>query len=415
MLDNVQSKTTKTIEAETYDDCIRLIRNECGNNFNVASKKEKPVSGLRRLFGASPKYEVTYYETTPPVRFTVSPVMRNDEEEKQKLLRMTGNMPDPRILAISKQLEKLENSLTDRLDAVLENVSEASLRHDDQTLRADHAAITKITELLEANEYSPALIRTIAGRLKRELSLEQLNDEDGVRERVAKWLAETIKVLPPPQLVNPATGAAESFDAQNSPAGVAQTKVVALVGPTGEGKTTTITKLALQARCVNREARIALMTTDRFRIGAEDQIQKYATTMGMDYFPAENADAVRAILRDHPGTYDLLLVDTTGCSAFDFEAIGKTRQILELPELHPDIYLVVSASKKIGDLKAIFDSYATFKYRALIVTKMDETRALGNIVSALADQSVPIVYISDGQHFKDTLKPATPAVFVRPL
>jgi flagellar biosynthesis protein FlhF len=406
MLDN---KTTKTIEAETYDDCIRLIRNECGNNFNVASKKEKPVSGLRRLFGASPKYEVSYYETTPPVRLTVSPVMRNDEEEKRKLLNLTGKMPNPQLLEISKKLELMENSLTDRIDAVLENALAATSAQGEQTLRTDHPVIAQMTALLEANEYSPALIRTIAGRLRRELSFEQLGDEAGVRERVAKWLAETIKILPPPQLVTPPAPPLEREGRE------AQTRVVALVGPTGEGKTTTITKLALQARCVNPEARIALMTTDRFRIGAEDQIQKYAGALELDYFPAENAEAVRAILRDHPGTYDLLRVDTTGCSAFDFEAIGKTRQILELPELHPDIYLVVSASKKTGDLKAIFDSYATFKYRALIVTKMDETRCLGNVVSALADQPAPIVYVSDGQHFKDTLKPATAATFLRPL
>jgi flagellar biosynthesis protein FlhF len=236
--------------------------------------------------------------------------------------------------------------------------------------------------------------------------LEQLDDEAGVRERVAKWLSETIKIDTPPSLVSPALS-------EGGHRG--KTKVVALVGPTGEGKTTTIAKLALQARCINPDARVALVTTDRFRIGAEDQIQKYATTMEMDYFPAENAEAVRAILRDHPGIYDLLLVDTTGCSAYDFEAIGKTRQILELPELHPDIYLVVSASKKTGDLKAIFDSYATFKYRALLVTKMDETRCLGNVVSALADQSAPVVYISDSQSMRAPLKPATAAAFVRPL
>jgi flagellar biosynthesis protein FlhF len=328
---------------------------------------------------------------------------------------MTGNMPSPQILAISKQIEQMGASLTDRIDTLLENALAATSVQDEQALRADHPAIAQMTVLLEANEYSPALIRNITGRLKRELPLEQLNDEAGVRERVAKWLAESIKIEPPPQLVTRATVVAESFDAQNSPTKVVQTKVVALVGPTGEGKTTTIAKLALQARCINRDARIALMTTDRFRIGAEDQIQKYATTMEMDYFPAENAEAVRAILRDHPGTYDLLLVDTTGCSAFDFEAIGKTRQILELPELHPAIYLVVSASKKTGDLKAIFDNYATFKYRALLVTKMDETRCLGNVVSALADLSAPVVYISDSQSMRAPLTPASAAAFLRPL
>jgi flagellar biosynthesis protein FlhF len=380
------------ITADSYEDCVKELRSKYGLNYTILNKREISAGGFRGLFQRKKNCELTYLLTSINKQRITSPMPHlvpepNLEQTKQKIFEAAGKMPNPQLVDISKKLEKLEQ-LDEKLDKIAQQKG---------GIMVDiHPAIQKAEKYLAANDFTPAIIKRISQQLEQELSLEELNNNEIVQGKVDKWISELIRIDKPP--VPPR-----------------KPRVIVLVGPTGEGKTTTIAKFAADNRkkyAGDNEQNICMVTIDQFRVAAGKQIETYAQHLSAKFASATSADDIRKIAAMY-GDTDLLLVDTAGYSQKDFGNIGQMRQILDIPELEPEIYLTVSASKTANTIMDIFKNYEVFDYKAVIVTKMDETDHIGNMVSVLAEKNKSVAYITTGQKVSSDIKEAEPLDFLQ--
>ena len=187
--------------------------------------------------------------------------------------------------------------------------------------------------------------------------------------------------------------------------------VVALIGPTGVGKTTSIAKLA--ARYVQSWGLrdVALITTDHFRIGAQEQLFTYGRLLGVPVLTADNQTELRLALNKLRDC-KLVLIDTAGMSPRD---ANLEKQFAMLSGLSKPIRtaLVMSAGSQLGDLDAQFARFSPANPGAVILTKIDEAARLGPAFSALARRDVPLAYVTDGQRVPEDLCAAKPEDLVR--
>ena len=153
---------------------------------------------------------------------------------------------------------------------------------------------------------------------------------------------------------------------------------MALVGPTGVGKTTTIAKLAANYR-LREKQRVGLITVDTYRVAAVEQLRTYADIIDLPMevvaTPREMREAV-ARMRN----LDLVLMDTAGRSPRDEIRIQELRSLLTEAEAD-DVHLVLSATAGTKSLAATAEKFADVGTTALLLTKLDEATSLGHLVS----------------------------------
>ncbi len=171
--------------------------------------------------------------------------------------------------------------------------------------------------------------------------------------------------------------------------------VVALVGATGVGKTTTIAKLAARYALRHGAERVAMVTTDSYRIAAHEQLRTYGRILDIPVRVANNHEELvesLELLADR----DLVLIDTAGMSQRD---VRLTQQFQVIQGSTPSIktYLVLSTTTHRAGLREVVEAFGEVKLDGCILTKLDETTSLGGALSAVMEKQLPVVYVSDGQ------------------
>ncbi len=179
---------------------------------------------------------------------------------------------------------------------------------------------------------------------------------------------------------------------------------VALVGPTGVGKTTTLAKLA--ARCALRhgKSQVGLITTDNYRIGAYDQLRAYARILDVPVRSVRNAEELAAALREFADRR-LTLIDTAGVGQRDAR-LTEQATLLAQPQIAVYPYLVMSATTQLHGLQEVVRHFARVRPVGCIITKLDECTAIGGALSVAIAQRLPIAYVSDGQNVPEDLQRA---------
>ena len=184
-------------------------------------------------------------------------------------------------------------------------------------------------------------------------------------------------------------------------------KVIFFIGPTGVGKTTTIAKIASRFK-LEKETKVAFITSDTYRIAAVEQLNTYASIIDCPVNVAYSPDEMDECLNEFKN-YELILVDTAGRSHKSDEQMEELEKLISKVEARADefdfeIYLTLSVTTKYKDLKNIADKYKHIDNWSLIFTKLDETCCLGNMLNMKLYTDAPLSYTTSGQNVPNDIE-----------
>ena len=190
--------------------------------------------------------------------------------------------------------------------------------------------------------------------------------------------------------------------------------VVALLGPTGAGKTTTIAKLAVRFALRHGRDELALVTTDRYRLAAYEQLKALGRIIDVPVRLVEentNLNKVLRSLRDK----SLVLIDTAGFQQADDER-RQQLEALESANVNIKKLLVLPCTNQDSTLpQAAYDLLAKSRIDACILSKTDETMSFGEVISLVVEKALPVAYITNGQSIPDDLQTAHAESLIRLL
>ncbi len=369
------------------------------DDFELQTKKAEPVT-IQTKAKAQTRFIPPDDETSrldimhnaaslsPAIKEQISPYLDNASKNKKKDSNESSSES-----ASGEELQKLAQTVELLAKQISENGGSSE----------EHENIKKIEELLEENDFTPKYIRTIKERIKKDLSLAQLDDFDFLQKKVITWIAEAIKIK------------LENYTLAD------KGKVICLVGPTGIGKTTSIAKLAAYyvievSRKVGKLLDVKIVSTDGYRIGASDQMRKYCKHMKLPLVIPENSSELHKYLELYKDQADIVCIDTTGRSPSDYAKILEMQRFIDvIDKENSETYLAVSAVSKSMDIKEIMKQYSGFDYSSIIITKLDETVTVGSIISVLAENDVPISFITTGQKVPRDLRLASKNFILKKL
>ncbi len=192
-------------------------------------------------------------------------------------------------------------------------------------------------------------------------------------------------------------------------------QTIFFLGPTGVGKTTTIAKVASRL-FVEEKAKVALFTTDTYRMKAAEQLKTYADILQIPFRKIYSADDLNTAL-DEFTSYDYILVDTQGHSPHNTEQLEAQHQFLVRASEKLDVgaYLVLSITTKYRDLLNIAETYSHLVKYKLIFTKLDETSTFGNMLNIRMHTGASLSYVTNGQEVPADMDEFNPQKIVRIL
>jgi flagellar biosynthesis protein FlhF len=360
-----------TEQARTYSECMEKIKARYGSGVKVLLEKTVRKGGFLGM-GSHEEVEMTgTYGYTPPAA--------DLETAKRQVLAAAGkSVPETTLQAVLKELK----TLSEKVDARIEPPS----RNGE---KPEHPSLAKLEEDLIQNDFSSTFIKTLLDRARREFPLEELDSYEEVQKRVLPWIGERISI----------------YQEGESRAGMVPAKkrsrIIVLVGPTGIGKTTTIAKLAAFYGELTEgiwKKQVRLITLDSYRIGGKQQIEKYGEIMEIPVSAVDSYDMLRRTLSHYHEGVDFVLIDTVGKSPRNLEELGKMKAVLDAcPSARTETHLCIPTTFKTSDVREILKQFEPFKYKAVIITKLDETGRIGNIISVLAEESKKISFVTTGQ------------------
>ena len=285
--------------------------------------------------------------------------------------------------ATSASLQARFGEQLGRLHAMVETLSRNG--HIDHLLPdLPGALVPTYSQLIEA-DVPEVLARRLVRHIAENLEPDQFDHPDSIRAALCEAVEQSIPVAPPIRAV------------------VGTRRVVALVGPTGVGKTTTVAKLAANFKLAHG-VRVGLITVDTYRIAAVEQLKTYAEIIDLPLAVVNDpAEMPRAL--DELGAVDLVFIDTAGRSPRDEV---KIRELAEfLLQARPDeVHLVLSAVAGQRSLRSAVERFAMVQVDRLILTKLDEADSLGGVLAVLGLSSRPVSYLTTGQAVPDDIEPA---------
>lgn len=185
--------------------------------------------------------------------------------------------------------------------------------------------------------------------------------------------------------------------------------VIALVGPTGVGKTTTAAKLAAQFAERHGRNQVALVTTDNVRVGGKDQLISLGSTLGIPVQVASDAQELRRTLDSFAGR-KLVIIDTAGVNPrsqdllAEYEkVVGENNDVLS--------FLVLSATAQESVISETIRAYSALKLMGAIITKTDENVSIGAAISGAIRFRLPVAFLGIGQSIPEDLIAAEPKFF----
>ena len=368
----------KKYVAPTLKEATEQMKQELGENAIILSTRiieGNDSYGSRKLFEITSGFEDEHI-----------PIMKKNMEKKEPV-----DIGDPKAFAM--ELKKLaskiyaeKNSITlDKTDT-----KESQPKNNKQT-KGDplQSELKTVVDVLLENDVQKNVISLVLKELKKN---KQFLNAGNINSYVLSSISSFIPTI--------------NFEVNHKN----KSKVVALVGPTGVGKTTSIAKLAVISKILHN-LDIGLISIDTYRLGALDQLRIFSEVSNIEmlvaYEPQEMPNLINSFKKK-----DIIFVDTVGRSQNNTELLSKTKQFLDAVDVD-EIVLVLSATHATKNLISIADKFKLFGYDSLLFTKIDEAVTYGNILNVAASVNVPTMFLTNGQVIPDDIISADPGMIAK--
>jgi len=379
----------RTYRARTMQEALAMVRRELGPDAAVLHTRQVRAGRLwgwltgARWIEVTASAEVRVPSRLPQEDFALEETAEMRSEPSWRIFRgrpLDAGIPLDRP-AESSGLDRAARSARQLQTLVRE--WEAETRQSGHRELPD-SLFRLFAELLDA-EWEEHVARELVEQMREGVSQGEPADPVLVRARALRLVESEIQIAGP-LAVQPG-----------------KRRVVALVGPTGVGKTTTIAKLAAHYRLKQRR-RVGLITVDTYRIAAVEQLRTYADIMDLPMYVVSTPREMREASRQWEGL-DLVLMDTAGRSPRDEIKLQELKAFLN--EAHADeIHLVLSTNCSARALVETARQFQSVGVTALLLTKLDEASALGHVFSLLRASRLPVSYLTNGQNVPEDIETA---------
>lgn len=372
----------KRYEAVDMQEAMRLIKDDLGPDAIILStKKIKKGNGVFGIFGRQvvevvAARDYVNRDNIPPKQhegdmFSVERTLR---EEIQKI------RADISVTPVELRNMKMEL-------VMLKEYFQEMLRREDEELNS----LTQELLLFYRRLLSEGIDKSIAIKLVKildsKLNMDMKNNTNHIDRYGHELLKKQIKTAGPLM------------------SGESNKKIIALVGPTGVGKTTTIAKVAAKYALVDKK-KVSLITFDTFRIGAIEQLKIYAKIIGIPVNVVLSPEELPRVIENKRDS-DLILIDTAGRNHKDRVYINEIKDLLDKVN-SIDCHLVLSSTSSDSVLTDIIRQFRDIPVSSLIFTKLDEADNFGSIFNTMIKARKPLSYFTTGQRVPEDIELSTP-------
>ncbi len=381
----------KKFVAPTLREATEMLKKELGDNAIILGTRRIKQPGLLGFF-------------KPELIEVVGAI---EEEKVKSNSGYTGTSTVELLKKMTDEIEsKRRNLLNDeKQGSGFEKYNYSEIKNELEEVKQVLNELTEHLKYKGSSQYPSALKKAFVNLIEKEveeelankivravlvkLNGEELRDEKIVENEVINVISELLKFSKP---VKPMRR---------------KTFVLAFVGPTGVGKTTTVAKLAAIYKLFEN-ARVALISADTYRIAAIEQLQTFANIANIPMDVAYTPEDMSRLVRKHQDK-DIILIDTVGRNQRQTEHIAELGKFIKSAD--PDeVHLVLSATSSYKNMIDVYNRFKSLLPNRLIFSKVDEAVSLGYILNVAYKTKLPLSYITTGQNVPDDIAVAEPKV-----
>lgn len=384
---------------KNIDDALRQIKRDLGNDAYILSQKKVLKKGALNLSNVRMIEVTAAVDKAKPKQTDISSSLLNRKYNY-------ANPPKDDALDVQRVRDAVkEDPLLDLSDIKSElQPLTREMAEIKKLLRKSTAELDGFTEFtgvfmdlyldLVRNGVERKLAGKLINTLQYQIDADHVTDNDMVRKKLFNILTTSISVPEPLRLEK------------------GRRKIAVMVGPTGSGKTTTIAKLSSYFKLMESK-KVALLSIDSYRIGAEAHLRTYSEILDIPFYPIYNERDLKFRI-DKLEDFELIFIDTTGRSPNDKKGLLLMEKHLGgIPDDEKEVYLTVAAPTRSSDLYFVYEKYSIFKPDKFIFTKIDESLTLGNLFNLKMKADIPTAYFTTGQRVPEDIEIAYPRKFAR--
>jgi len=313
--------------------------------------------------------------------------MGNDQLEKDKFVLPKDNISRNNISPLTPNDRSVSpeeiGHLIDEVSGMKDMLRKMTEKSFKENFDDSHKNIQVLYNILEDKEFDESFIIQLLNKIEEVVDIEKIEDLDYLKQVVEANISKRLSFT------------AGFLEKQHK-----KPFVVAMVGPTGVGKTTTIAKLASIYKLIENK-QVGIISVDTYRIAAVEQLKTFAGISSIPFVAAYNKEVLKDSIDRFKG-FDIIFIDTAGRSPKNISQIEESTNIFDSVEID-EFALLISATTKLKDMIMVYENFSLVNLGSVIFSKLDETSALGNVFNFNQLIDLPISYLTIGQNVPDDI------------